>query len=434
MRAHPHDREIVRLAVPALGALAAEPLYVLADTAVVGHLGTEALAGLALASTVLLVGHSIFIFLAYGTTAAVARLLGAGEPRQAAHQAVQGMWLALLVGLGLVVTGLLGGPAVIGALGGEGVVAENALVYLRVSLVGVPALLVTLAGTGYLRGLQDTRTPLVVALGSALVNLVAELVLIYGLGLGIAASAAATVGTQLAAMTVYLVWVGRAVRSHDVALRPDPAAMTSLLRVGGDLMVRTLALQGSLTLATSVAARLGPVTLAAHQITLQVWTFLALSLDAVAIAGQALIGRYLGAGDVAGARAAGRRMIEWGVGAGVLAGIVVGALAPVLPAVFSPDDAVRSATAGLLVVLALLEPVAGAVFVLDGLLIGAGDQRYLAVAMVVGAVAFAPVILFVTGTGATGIWLAVGVLMATRLVTLAWRWRGDQWAVTGGAR
>ena len=196
LRAGPYDREILRLAVPAFFTLVAEPLYVLADTAVVGHLGTPQLGGLAIASSILLIGYSLFIFLAYGTTAAVARLIGAGDHARAAQQAVQSLWLALIAGLvSSAVMAALAEPLV-RLLGGEGAVAANALIYLRISLLGFPALLVTLAGTGYLRGLQDTRTPLVVTIGSAILNLVLEVVLIFGLGFGIVASAWATVVAQ----------------------------------------------------------------------------------------------------------------------------------------------------------------------------------------------------------------------------------------------
>jgi putative MATE family efflux protein len=436
LRVQPQDREILRLALPALGALAAEPLYILADTAVVGHLGTEALAGLAVASGVLLIGYSIFNFLAYGTTAAVARLLGAGEDGRAAHQAVQGMWLATLIGLVLAVVGYAGGPAVVRVLGADGAVADNALLYLRLSLPGVPALLVTLAGTGYLRGVQDTRTPLLVAVASAVVNLALEVAVIYGLGFGIGASAVTTVVVQWGAAAVYLRWTVRAVHRHDVGLRPDPAAIGRLVRVGRDLLIRTLALRGAITVATAVATRMGPVSLAAHQIAFEMWNFLALVLDAVAIAAQAIIGRLLGAGDIDGARAAGRRMLEWGLLAGVAIGLVVGAASPVLPALFTPDPAVRSIAVMLLILAALMQPVNGVVFVLDGLLIGAGDLGYLAVAMVVGLVAFVPVALGVlaAGLGIAWLWAALILLMATRLATLLARWRSGDWAVTGATR
>lgn len=435
-RADAHDREILRLAVPALGALIAEPLYLLADTAVVGHLGTDELAGLAVATTVLLAGYSIFIFLAYGTTAAVARLLGAGHERDAAHQAVQGLWLAALIGVALVALGLVGGGALLSLLGASGAVYDNAAVYLRVSLVGVPALLLVLAGTGYLRGRQDTRTPLIVAVASALGNLGLELLLIYGLGYGIAASAWATVVAQWGAALVYVVWITRAVRHHGVGLGPHWTTIGGLARVGRDLFIRTVALRGALTVSTAVAARSGAVALAAYQIAFEIWGFLALTLDAIAIAGQALIGRYLGARDVATARAAGRRMLEWGVLAGAAMAVAIAALHTVLPAVFSSDAAVIDTAAALLLLVAVLQPVNGAVFVLDGLLIGAGDMGYLAAAMVIGLVVFVPaaVAVAVSGAGVGWLWAALGLFMLTRLVTLGVRWHGDRWAVTGATR
>src|SRR5688500_116862 len=280
----PVDREILRLAVPAFGALVAEPLYLLADTAVVGHLGTDQLAGLAVASAILLSGYSIFVFLAYGTTAAVARLLGAGDEREAAHQGIQSLWLALFIGLAVAAAGFVAAPPLVGLFGGDGEVAENALVYLRISLVGVPALLVVLAGTGYLRGRQDTTTPLVVAVASAVFNLVAEVVLIYGFGFGIGASALTTVVAQLGAAAVYTVVVVRAVRRLDVALAPHPASIRRLAAVGADLLVRTIALRIVLSLSTAIAARIGTADVAAHEVAFAVWSLLALGLDAIAIA------------------------------------------------------------------------------------------------------------------------------------------------------
>jgi putative MATE family efflux protein len=435
-RRDPHDREILRLALPALGALVAEPLYILSDTAVVGHLGTDQLAGLAIASSVLLVGYSLFIFLAYGTTAAVARLLGAGDEERAAHQAVQGMWLAFGVGLALIVLGLATASVTVAALGATGAVRVNALLYLRISLLGVPATLVVLAGTGYLRGLQDTTTPLVVAVVSALGNLALELVLIFGLGFGIGASAWSTVIAQWGAATVYVVWVHRAVRHHTVQLAPHGPTLRRLAVVGRDLFVRTAALRGSLLVATAVAARIGTVALAAHQIAFEIWSFLALALDAVAIAGQAIVGRYLGADDVASARRSGRRMIEWGVGAGVLFGTVTIALHVVLPHIFSGDAAVVGVAGFLLIFVGVMQPLNGVVFVLDGLLIGAGDLRYLARAMVASFVAFLPCALGVwwMGLGIGWLWGALVVFMAARAVTLGLRWRDGQWAVTGAER
>jgi putative MATE family efflux protein len=431
-----HDREILALAVPALGALVAEPLYVLADTAVVGRLGTVPLAGLAAANGVLVTLFAVFIFLAYGTTASVARLLGAGEDRRAAHHAVQAIWLALALGTVVGVLGFVAAPWLLGLLGATGAVLDEALVYLRVSLSGVPAMLVVYAGTGYLRGLQDTRTPFVVAVGSATANLVIECVLIFGLGYGIGASALSTVIAQWSAAGLYLWWVARAVRRHAVSLRPDRRAVGDQLVVGRDLLVRTIALRAAFVASVAVAARFGPTSLAAHQISIEIWTFLALVLDAVAIAGQALTGRHLGAGDAAEARAVGRRMIEWGVAAGVVLGVGLAATHTVVPAVFSTDEAVRALTASLLLIAAAMQPLNGAVFALDGILIGAGDLRFLAVAMVISIAAFVPLAVgvAVADLGVTWLWGALAVFMAARAVTLGLRFTGDRWLVTGATR
>jgi putative MATE family efflux protein len=435
-RRDPHDREILRLALPALGALVAEPLYILTDTAVVGHLGTDQLAGLAVASSILLIGYSLFIFLAYGTTASVARLLGAERPGDAAHEAVQGMWLALGVGIVLTALGLIFAGPLVDLLGATGAVREFALLYLRISLFGVPATLIVLAGTGYLRGLQDTATPLVVAVASAVANLALELILIYGFGFGLGASALSTVLAQVGSAVLYVWWVHRAVQRHQVRLLPHGATLTRLAVVGRDLFVRTAALRGSFLVATAVATRLGTVALAAHQIAFEIWSFLALSLDAVAIAGQALIGRYLGAGDVAAARRSGRRMLEWGVGAGVVLGLATLAVHTAAPRIFTSDPAVIEVCGFLLVFVAITQPLNGAVFVLDGLLIGAGDLRFLARAMAVSFVAFVPCALAVLafGGGIGWLWAALTVFMAVRAATLGWRWAQGGWAVTGGRR
>jgi len=431
--AHPLDREILRLALPALGALAAEPLYVLADTAVVARMGTPQLGGLAIASTLLLTGSALFVFLAYGTTASVARLLGAGQDRAAAHEGVQGLWLGALLGTAVAVAAAVAGPVLVEVMGAAGEVRGHALVYLRVSLIGLPGLLVTFAGTGYLRGLQDTRTPLVVTVVAVAANLALELVLVYGLDQGIGASAASTVVAQGGAAAVYVVRVTRDVRARRVGVAPDPAALRRLARVGWDLFVRTAALRLSLTLGTAVAARSGTAALGAHQIAFELWSFLALVLDAVAIAGQALVGRLLGAGDADGARAAGRRMLRWGLVAGAVAGVVIAALRGVLPRLLTDDAAVVAVCATLLVVVAALQPVNALVFVLDGILIGAGDLRFLARAMVLAAAVFVPAALAVLALdlGVVWLWGAIGLLMAARLAALVVRFAGPAWQVTG---
>jgi len=430
------DREIFRLAIPAFGALIAEPLYVLADTAVVGHLGTPQLGGLAVASSVLLTGYAVFIFLAYGTTGAVARLIGAGNEREAAHQAVQGMWLALCIAAVLVPAGLLSGGWLVRALGASGELATNAEVYLRISMFGVPALLVTLAGTGYLRGRQDTFTPLIVALGSNVVNLVIELVLINGMGFGIGASALATVIAQTGAAAVYVGRVVRAVRTLEVSVVPDRRAIQLLGRAGGALLLRTAALRGSLTASTAMAARIGSVDVAAHEIAYELWSFLALALDAIAIAGQAIIGKALGADEAEEARAMGRRMLWLGFLSGVVLGAAVIALRTVLPHVFTNDPRVLALGGFLLWHVAVLQPINGVVFVLDGILIGASDLRYLAWAMVGAAAVFAAggAAVMTLGLGIGWLWAAIGLFMAARLVGLGARFRTGRWAVTGATR
>lgn len=436
MARNPYDREIVRLAGPAFVTLLAEPLYLLVDTAVVGHLGTSQLGGLAVASSILLTALSLSIFLAYGTTASVARLLGAGQGREAAHQAVQGLWLGAMVGVGFAVVGAVASGWLVAALGAHGDVATNALVYLRISLVGLPMLLVTLAGTGYLRGLQDTRTPLGVAIGTAVLNLVLEVVLVYGFHQGIGASALATVVAQTLGAVVFVAAVVRGARREGARLVPHLATQRRLARVGADLVVRTAALRGSLLALTAVATRIGRTEVAAHQIAFEIWSLLAMALDSLAIAGQAMVGRLLGGGHPAEARTASRRLLVFGIGGSVATSVLVLAVSPVLPALFTPDPAVAHLARFLLWWVAGLQGLAAVAFVLDGVLIGAGDQRFLARSMAVAglalAVAIAPVLPLDLGIG--WVWAAFGVLMAVRAAMLLVRFRGDAWLVVGATR
>jgi MATE family, multidrug efflux pump len=430
------DREILRLAVPAFGALVAEPVYVLSDTAIVGHLGTPQLAGLAVAAAILVTGYSIFIFLAYGTTAAVARLFGAGDEREATHQAVQGAWLAAAVSAPVTLVGLVFAGPLVRGFGASGAAAGYAQTYLRISALGLPAVLLTYAAVGWLRGRQDTRTPLLVAVGSAAVDLALEVVLILGLGYGVGASAASTVLVQWGALAVYLAGLGRRAVVMQVGLRPVGRAVGRLARVGLDLLVRTVALRLALTAATAVAARLGAAQVGAHQIAFELWNTLALALDAVAIAAQALVGRLLGAGDTAAARAATRRMIELGLAFGVLVGVLLLALREVLPHAFTADPLVLHLASFVLLFAAVLQPVNAVVFVLDGVLMGAGDMRYLAVTMTAAAALFLALagILVATRAGLGWLWAAIAVLMLARLGALTARLRTDAWLVTGATR
>ncbi|MFF3563872.1 MATE family efflux transporter [Streptomyces sp. NPDC002574] len=431
-----HDREIFGLALPAFGALVAEPLFLLADSAIVGHLGTAQLAGLGVAGALLTTVVGVFVFLAYATTAAVARRVGAGDLPAAIRQGMDGIWLALLISVAAVAVTVPAAPALTGLFGASGTAAPYAVTYLRISALGIPAMLVVLAATGVLRGLQNTRTPLHVAVGGFAANAALNVLLVYGAGFGIAGSAWGTVIAQNAMAAVYLTVVVRGARRHGASLRPDLAGVRACAQAGTPLLIRTLSLRAVLMVATAVAARLGDVSIAAHQITFALWTLAAYALDALAIAGQAIIGRRLGAGDAEAARAACRRMVQWGVVAGVLIGLVTAVGRPLIAPLFTSDPAVHSALVPVLLVAALAQPVCGAVFVLDGVLIGAGDGAYLAGSTIVTLVVFAPVALAVPalGGGLTALWWAMDLMMLTRLATLQLRARSGKWAVTGAVR
>lgn len=428
-----HDREILRLAVPAFGALVAEPLFLLADSAIVGHLGTPQLAGLGVAGALLGTSVSVCVFLAYGTTASVARRVGSGDLRGAVAQGVDGIWLALGLGVAIAAALLVAGGTLLAAFGTSAQATPYALTYLHVSLPGVPAMLVVLAATGVLRGLQDTRTPLVVAAVGFAANIGLNLLLVYGAGLGIAGSALGTVVAQAGMAAAFLVVVVRGARREEASLRPDLPGIRAAGRAGVPLLVRTVTLRIALLLATYVATAAGTVAIAAHQVAFTIWTFLALMLDAVAIAGQAIVGRYLGASDVPGTRAATRRMVEWGFWSGVLLGVVLLTLRAAFVPLFTEDPAVRSLLADVLVVAAVAQPVCGIVFALDGVLIGAGDGRYLAWAGVATLAVFAPLALLVLAVdgGLVELWWAFDAFLVARLVTLVPRWRGEAWLVTG---
>ena len=427
------DRELLRLAVPAVGALVAEPLYLLADTAVVGHLGTSPLAGLAVASGVLLFAYGMCIFLAYGTTASVARLTGAGRPELAAAQAVQGLWLAASLGVALAVLGAWFGQRLLELLGAEGTVLDQAGTYLRISLLGAPAMLVMLAGVGYLRGRRDTVRPLWVAVGTAVLNLILEVVLIYGFGLGIGASAAATVGAQWIGAGCYLAWIGSEVRCYKVSLSPDWSALRRLALVSTDLIVRNLSLGGTFLVGTSVAARIGAAPVAAHQVAFHVWMMLALIMDGLAIAAQAMVGTALGAGDGDDARRIGRRTIVWSVGVGITLGLVLLLAHSSVSGLFSNDPAVVGLAGFLFLHVGLMAPLAGVAFALDGVLIGAGDQRFMAWAM--AASALLATVAMVAGRladlGIGWLWGAIWLFVAGRSVILGARFRGNHWVVLG---
>ncbi|MFB7560877.1 MATE family efflux transporter [Streptomyces brevispora] len=431
-----HDREIIALAVPAFGALVAEPLFVMVDSAIVGHLGTPQLAGLAVAAALLTTAVSIFVFLAYATTAAVARRVGAGDLTSAIRQGMDGIWLAILLGLAVIALTLPLAPWLVEVFGASDTAAPYATTYLRISSLGIPAMLVVMAATGVLRGLQNTRTPLYVAIGGFAANGALNAGLVYGAGLGIAGSAWGTVIAQISMAVAYLIVVVRGARRHGASLRPDAAGIRASAQAGVPLLVRTLSLRAVLLIATAVAARLGDTDIAAHQIILSLWSLMAFALDAIAIAGQAIIGRYLGAADTKGAREACHRMVQWGVASGVVFGVLIVLARPLFVPLFTSDQSVQDTLFPALLVVALTQPIAGVVFVLDGVLMGAGDGPYLAWAMLVTLAVFAPVALLTPtlGGGLTALWCAMTLMMVVRMATLWLRTRSGKWLVTGAAR
>jgi putative MATE family efflux protein len=427
-RRSPYDREIVRLALPALGALAAEPLYVLVDTAIVGHLGTEQLASLAIAATVMTTAFTIFNFLTYGTTAQVARLHGAGHAGEAAQLGAQAQWLSVLLGaLLLVAIAGLARPLVV-LMGGEGEVADGATTYLRIAALGAPAFMLASAGQGYLRGIGDLKTPLLILVAAQAANVVLELLFVYGFDWGLAGSAWGTVIAQLGMGCAFL-----AVQLRAGWQRPVLARMRSLMRIGSEIAVRTTALLGAFLVASAVLARIGPASLGAHQIAFQLFVFLALVLDALAIAAQVMVGRMLGAGDAAGARAAAGRMIAWSVALGAAFGLVLLALGDLVPRLFTGDDAVVGRAHEIWWLFALMMPLNGAVFALDGILIGAGDTRFLMWGMLAAAAVYIPVALLALAYdwGILGVWFGLAGLIAVRLATCGARFATNRWARVG---
>ena len=426
-----YDRQIVSLALPALGALAAEPLYLLVDTAIVGHLGTVQLAALALAAAILGVVISLCNFLAYGTTSLVARQHGAGREAEAGETAAQALWLALAIAFVLgAALALAAEPLTRAMNGGPGPEAEAAARYLRIASIGLPAALVALSGQGYLRGTGDLRSPLIILIAANLANIGLELWLVYGLDLGLDGSALGTVIAQ-AGMGIAFAWL--LLRAPSRSRRPSLTALRPLLSTGGHLLVRTGALLACFTLATAVAARYGSVALAANEIAFQLFVFLALILDAVAIAGQVLIGRLVGASQGQEASEAARRMLMWSLVVGGVFGAVLFAGSRLIPDLFTDDPAVVDTAAHFWWLFAVMQPVGALVFALDGILIGAGDTRFLAVAMVGAAAVFIPVLMLglALDWGLIGIWVSLNLLMVARLAPLWRRFEGERWLVLG---
>lgn len=429
------DREILRLAVPALATLLVEPLLVLADTWVVGRLGTAPLAGLTVASTVVGVLIGLSIFLAYGTTATVSRRLGAGDRRGALARGLDGMVLGALLGATFAVGLLAAASAIVGWFGASPAAAGHAVTYLRVVGFGLPGQLVILAATGVLRGLQDTRTPLLVMASMNLANVALNIALVLGAGLGIAGAALGTAISQWGGAAAMTAVVLRAAAAHGVHLRLHPGGILGSARSGLWLILRTGTLQVAIVATTATAAGAGESALAAHQVTASLWTTTAYVLDALAIAAQAMIGLRLGAGDFTGTRAVTRRVVTWGAGFGAVVGALLAAARPLLSTFFTADPAVQGLLAATILVLAAFAPVGGVAFALDGVLIGAGDARYLALAGAVVTALYLPAALTVhlTDAGLAWLWVAYGGWIAARAVALWQRARGEAWLRPGAA-
>lgn len=427
------DRQILAVAVPAFFALITEPLMLLADTAIIGHLGTSQLGGLAAASVVLGTVIGLCVFLAYGSTATVARHHGAGDDTGAFALAVSSLWLA--AGLGVILAATLAAVSkpLTRAVSSSSTVAGFAHDYLLISSLSVPAMLLILAATGALRGSLDLRTPLRVMIAANIVNVGLNFAFVYGFDWGVRGAAAGTVVAQWMGAAWLVTVIVRRSRRASSSIRPRPREILTAARQGVPLLVRTATLRASLVLATLVAADFGDVALAAHQVAGTIVLFLAFALDAIAIAGQTLTGHSLGAGDAATTRALTRRMVGWGLWTGLAAGGTLALGSPWLGHLFSSDPAVLDALVPALLVVAAIQPVSGVVFVLDGVLIGAGDGVYLAVAGLIVLLAYVPLVLIVgwTDAGFTWLWAAYGGFMAARLATLWHRQRGDAWLRLG---
>ncbi|MGN7978547.1 MATE family efflux transporter [Microbacterium sp. 22195] len=428
------NREILLLAVPALGALVAEPLFLILDAAMVGHLGTTPLAGLGIASAVLQTIVGLMIFLAYSTTPAVARRFGAGRPGDAVSVGIDGMWLALGLGAVLAIVGALTTPWLVSLFGAADAVAVEARTYLTISMWGLPAMLIVYAATGLLRGMQDTVTPLWIAGLGFGANALLNWIFIYGFGWGIAGSAFGTVTAQWGMVAAYVLVIRRLAIRHGASMKAQSEGIRGTARSGGWLFLRTVSLRIALLATVAIATGIGTQELAGWQIAFTIFSTAAFALDALAIAAQALIGKSLGSGDLTQVHRVLRRTTAWGAWFGVLVGALIAALSGVLGIVFTGDAAIAALVQPALIVLAVAQPVAGIVFVLDGVLMGANDARYLAIAGGLNLIPFLPALWIISATGIDGavglLWLAVaffGVYLLARLGTLGWRVRTDQW-------
>ena len=416
------DRRIARLAVPALGAILAEPLYNIADTAIVGHLGRAPLDSLAIATSALSIVGWLAIFLSTATTTEVSRNAAVGEHR-AAGRAV-GAAYSVAAGWGAVtsIVVMLIAPVLVDLLGGHAGIGSGATVYIRIAALGMPFLYLSYAGNGHLIGLENTRTPLVIAVTANVVNVLLEVWFVFGLHAGLVGSAWGTVVAQACAAAAYGV---ASRRSPYPPLRPARGDLSAVLRDGHRLSVRTVALGVVPLAATAVTARLGPIPLAGQQIAYRLWGMLSLATDALAVPAQVFISAGLGRGDRPAAERAAQRTLALGLAFGCALGLVTAALALFAPAVFTTDPTVRHAAVVGLLCSALTQPLAALAFVYDGVILGLGDYTAMRRAMLIAIGAFAPLAILVLRfhwLGLPGVWAALGCWLAARAVLLWRRW------------
>lgn len=427
-------RRIAALAFPALGVLAAEPVYLLFDLAVVGRLGAVSLAGLAIGALVMGVLSAQLTFLSYGTTARAARFYGAGDRPAAVAEGVQATWLAVAIGTTIVLAVQATAVPLVSALAGNDEIADAALPWVRIAGLAVPAILIAAAGNGWMRGVQDTMRPLRYVVFGFSVSAVLCPLLVYGLlgapRLGLAGSAVANVVGQWLAAALFC----RALVVERVPLRPQPSVLRAQVVMGRDLVLRTVAFQACFVSAGAVAARFGAAAVAAHQVVLQLWNFLALVLDSLAIAAQSLVGAALGAGHLPHAKSVAWRVTIFSTVAAALLALVFAVGSTVLPGVFTDDRTVLDEIGVPWWFLVAQLPIAGVVFALDGVLLGAGDAKFMRNATLISAlIGFLPLIWLALafGWGLLGIWAGLTTFMVLRLVFVGWRALSGRWLVPG---
>jgi putative MATE family efflux protein len=426
----PTARRLLALSLSAFLVLAAEPLYLLVDTAVVGHLGPRPLAGLGVGAALMALLTIVGTFVEYGTTSRAARWYGAGRVDKAIDEGVQASWLAAVIGLVVVGAGEAFAGPLTGMLAGSSATQHAAESWFRIAVLGMPGVLLVLAGNGWMRGVQRTREPVWIVVAANALSAAASPVLVYPAGLGLEGSAIANVAAQAVGAGLFL----RALRRAAGSVRPDRTVMRAQVLVGRDLILRAAAFQVAFLTAAGVASRIGTAQIAAHQIGLQLWEFTALLLDSFAIAAQSLVGAALGASDASAARSMAWQVSRWGLWAGIGFAALYAAGWVVIPEAFTSSHAVQNQAHVLWPWFVGMLPAAGVVFALDGVLIGAGDIAFLRTITIIAAVgAFAPLNLAALHWhwGIGGVWAGLTAFIVVRLVGMLVRTRGERWVVTG---